>query len=215
MKSKAEGVCIYAFTRVEGHTTEQYIQRAVEEYLKSEQNRLLMPGNHAAELFAVARTEQGKPYFPNCREIGVSVSHSGKYVVCALAEGNIGVDIQERKPLAGESSEAYAKRLCVIAERFFHPAETDWVKEKPLTRFYEVFTAKESYVKYTGTGFDETLDQNCVLPQRGEKPSCAGTLNSVFWKSTIAEFWQMEYDSDYVLCLCAEHLPTPCVVRVW
>ena len=215
MKPEAEGVCIYAFTRIEGYATEQYIQKAADEYYKSGKSALLRQKNISAGLFAVARTEQGKPYFPNCREIGISVSHSGKYVICALAEGNIGADIQERKPLANESDEVYIQRLCRIADRFFHPAEAEWVKAKPLTRFYEIFTAKECYVKYTGTGFDETLDQNSVLPKIGELPSCAGISRPVLWQSAIAEFWQTEYDSDYVLCLCAKHVSDPCVVRIW
>ena len=48
------------------------------------------------------------------------------------------------------------RRYVNMAKRFFHEKEADYVQEKaPYQRFFRVWAAKESYVKYTGKGIDE------------------------------------------------------------
>lgn len=90
------------------------------------------------------RPPRGKPYFPDAAETRFSVSHSGAFWVCAVAAFEVGVDLQRHVDCpAGR-----------IARRFFHPDEADWLEAHP-DRFFDVWTAKEAYVKFTGRGIGE------------------------------------------------------------
>ena len=211
MRENAKEAYIYIYELLDKYSTQDYIKMAVKEYL-CYSDALLKDKMFSDELFDIKRTLEGKPYFPNCKEIGFSVSHSGKYIVCAFSQGNIGVDIEQKGRWADESDEEYSNRLIKIAERFFHPDEASVVKINPKTRFYEVFTAKESYVKFTGTGFDEKLGENFVLPEDKNFPSCHKCLESVYWKAGMANYWQSIIDQNYVICVCAEQMISPHVV---
>lgn len=78
------------------------------------------------------------------------------------------------------------------------------MKTDPIPRFYEVFTAKESYVKFTGSGFDETLSEHSVLPEHREMPSCHSS-GEVSWHADGVEFRQLVFKDDYTLCICTEN----------
>lgn len=88
----------------------------------------------------VKRTPSGKPCFVDRKGLFFSLSHSGAYVVCALAEEEIGVDIQqERRSL----SPGFIKRILHERE---DPDRTD------VSALFRLWTAKEAYVKCTGEG---------------------------------------------------------------
>lgn len=206
-------VCV--FDLLPAYSTQDYVRMAGTKCLNSECHTLFSGADHSEDMFEIRRTPQGKPYFPNMTEIGLSVSHSGSYIVCAFADGSIGVDIEGGQIYANESSEDFSKRLCTIADRFFHPEEAAYIREDPQVRFNQIFTAKESYVKMTGTGFDETLGNHSVLPEDVPMPSCHTGGEPVRWSSAEAQFWQTVYREDYTLCVCANALQTPysvCVV---
>ncbi len=212
MSGNVKDVCIYIFNLLDGYTTQDYIKTAAREYLKSQNEYPLKENNFSNETFTVKRTPAGKPYFPNCKDVGFSVSHSGEYIACALTHGDVGVDIQQKQKYADESEEAFSARLCRIAERFFHPNEATLVKTEPQVRFFEVFTAKESYVKFKGTGFDETLGEISVLPEDMGIPVCHSNDEPVTWNSNDASFWQTSVGSDYTLCVCTEKECRPQIV---
>lgn len=88
-------------------------------------------------------SERGKPYF----EFGspcFSLSHSGKYALCAASETEIGADI-----------EAPRENSAALAERFFTENEAAKVRraEEPDEEFCRLWVIKESYIKATGEGF--------------------------------------------------------------
>ena len=87
-----------------------------------------------------ALTENEKPYFPD-GGIYFSLSHCGKYAVCAVSDVPVGVDIE----LAREN----ALRL---SARFFLPDEAELVErsQSPETEFCRLWTLKESYIKAAG-----------------------------------------------------------------
>lgn len=88
----------------------------------------------------------GKPYLPGgpC----FSISHSGKYAVCAVADAELGVDI-----------EAPRENVARLAARFFTPAEALGIAQSsdPDKLFCEMWVKKESYLKATGTGLMGSL----------------------------------------------------------
>ncbi len=108
---------------------------------------------------ALCHDEKGKPYFESDSCIFVSISHSGKFCVAALSDGEIGVDIE---PMNGDE-----KRLLRLADRYFTRDEYEYVLEDTRRRFYEVWCAKESYVKYTGKGLSQGLSRFSILNLQG------------------------------------------------
>ena len=109
--------------------------------------------------------ERGKPFANVPFEF--NVSHSGEYVLCAVSEMPIGVDIEQIKPF----------RSGMVA-RYFTDTEAAYVwGDSPVPngnvtdfdtckRFYRVWTAKESYAKMTGTGISIDLKQIEFDPQK-------------------------------------------------
>ena len=82
----------------------------------------------------------GKPYLLGREDLFFSLSHSGKYVVCAVAECEIGVDIEPVSPIRP-----------AVVRRCFNEAEQAWIGEDA-ARFTRLWTMKEAYMKLTGTG---------------------------------------------------------------
>lgn len=97
---------------------------------------------------------RGKPYFAGAA-VHVSISHSNKLCLAAISDTEIGADI--------EYISNGTKRLTCLAERFFTKGESNYVKVAPRERFYEIWCAKESYIKYTGEGFSRPLSSFSVF----------------------------------------------------
>ena len=94
---------------------------------------------------------RGKPYLRE-QPFFFNLSHSGEYVVCALSDCEIGVDIQYQR--AQDSSR--------LAERFFHIREKELLeqagtKEEYRDLFYKLWTMKEAYGKMTGEGITAVI----------------------------------------------------------
>lgn len=89
----------------------------------------------------------GKPYLANI-PLFFSLSHSGSFVACAVADYEIGLDIQETRP--GPS--ALMRRCFSEEEREYVRASSD-----PAAAFTGLWCLKESYVKATGEGLRREL----------------------------------------------------------
>ena len=97
---------------------------------------------------------RGKPYF-DCNSVYISISHSHERCIVAISDREIGVDIEFRC--------SDSEKLIRLSKRYFTKNEAEYVKAQPCERFYEIWCAKESYIKYTGEGFSRTLTSFCVL----------------------------------------------------
>ena len=115
------------------------------------------------EVGEIARTDRGRPYFPQRRDLFFSVSHSGEYFVCAFSPSPIGVDLQEIGHLRSETPDSAVPRLKRMAKRFFHPSEAEYAEDDTYRRFFRVWTAKEAYVKLTGQGIDGDFREFCIF----------------------------------------------------
>lgn len=109
--------------------------------------------------------QNGKPFFPSVPGLFCSVTHSGGIWLCALSPAPVGIDLQEWQN----------RDIIKIAARFFHPDETAWLRENP-DRFFDVWCAKESYVKYTGDGLFPGLDSFSVIKEGGLSGSVHGAV---------------------------------------
>lgn len=90
--------------------------------------------------------EHGKPYAKDLA-VEFNISHSGDIVVCAVDDKPIGIDIEQIRPI----DLTVAKRICTDEELLYlfghTPTEQNFTyttDTKILTRFFELWTAKEA-----------------------------------------------------------------------
>lgn len=118
--------------------------------------------------YRFARGEKGKPFVAEREDVFFNISHSGVYVVCAVSDGEIGVDIEKR-----------SKARMEVAGRFFHAREVrelevaSGVEQDKL--FYDYWSVKESFLKYTGTGLTRPLNSFVVRFSDGKISLSEGT----------------------------------------
>jgi 4'-phosphopantetheinyl transferase len=95
--------------------------------------------------------EFGKPYLENYDEFHFNISHSGKWVVCAVSDKPVGIDVEKIKDINIK-----------IADRFFSKEEAEDLYKKEeserLKYFFDLWTLKESYIKADGRGLNIPLD---------------------------------------------------------
>ncbi|MDI9241453.1 4'-phosphopantetheinyl transferase family protein [Fusibacillus kribbianus] len=159
----------------------------------------LVRENSPEYIWHMARGIYGKPYFPAQPDLHFSISHSGDWWLCALSETPIGVDLQEHTKNRGEEEETAAARYGRMAERFFHPSEALWVCKNRYERFFMVWAAKESYVKYTGEGIGDSFGQFSVIPERPFSLSADGER---YWTAAGVCFCEREFPQGYTTCIC-------------
>ena len=96
----------------------------------------------------------GKPSIPQFPDFHYNLSHSGDWVVIAWGNDPVGIDIQEFS----------AKSTDALARRYFAPKEQEYLfsqasESARMDAFFRIFAAKESYVKYLGTGITKDFSK--------------------------------------------------------
>jgi 4'-phosphopantetheinyl transferase len=99
------------------------------------------------------KTENGKPYYENGPFF--NIAHSGKYVVMAVSEKEVGVDIEEN-----------IQKDFTALLRIFNEIEAKMIKEH--ADFYYLWCAKESLIKCTGSTINK-IKEVPSLPLNGLK----------------------------------------------
>lgn len=112
-----------------------------------------------AESIVFGKKEGGKPY-AKALAVEFNISHSGDMVVCAVDDKSVGIDIEQIRPIDLK----VAKRICTEEELLYlfgyKPTEEDYTyttNNEILTRFFQLWTAKEAYGKYLGKGIEVLL----------------------------------------------------------
>jgi len=105
--------------------------------------------------------KKGKPFLNGNDGIHFNISHSGKLIVCAVAESDVGVDVEEKR-----------KVNLSVAERFFSPGELEdlFKLDDPerMDYFFKLWTLKESFLKAIGSGLTRTLNSFTVRKSGNE-----------------------------------------------
>ena len=96
--------------------------------------------------------EHSKPFLHGRDDFQFSFSHAGGYVAFVCGKRSVGVDI-ERTDREKEN----------IARRHFTENEYEAIYTRKEKTFAEIWTAKEAYVKYLGTGLSKGLNTFDVL----------------------------------------------------
>lgn len=134
--------------------------------------------------------EYGKPFINHIHDFSYNISHSGKWVVIVYGSTEVGIDIEEIQ--TGKDD---------IADKFFTEEEKDFIYtatgEERSKRFTQIWTLKESYIKYLGTGLSTRLDSFSVNALDGVVTSENGKIqNGLRLKSYL-------FDTDYYLSVCS------------
>lgn len=130
----------------------------------------------------IARPPHQKPYFQNAPQLYFSVSHSQDLWALALSVLPVGIDVEYHRSCQRSS----------IARRFFHPLEQTALDKDSFSSFFKVWTAKESYVKYTGTGINDDFPTFSVANEDGLVEKLGDT-----------QFHFIPLDEHYTVCLCS------------
>lgn len=100
-----------------------------------------------------AYNTNGKPCLADRNDVYFNVSHSGNYVVCAVSDREVGVDVE-----VGSAIRPAVMRRC------FHPIEQVWIGEDS-ERFIRLWTMKEAYMKRIGSGLSlPPIDIHLSIP---------------------------------------------------
>jgi len=97
----------------------------------------------------------GKRYLHSHPEIQFNISHSGNWIACAVNDAPVGIDIERFRPF----NAAVANRYFRDDERQFIGADPDRMD----AAFCQVWTMKESYVKWQGKGLSTPLSSFSIL----------------------------------------------------
>ena len=137
--------------------------------------------------------EAGKPALAGGPEF--SLSHSGERVLCALSDEAVGADLQQLCPCNP-----------AMVRRFFSKAEAAWLEEQQERdlAFCLLWSLKESYVKFLGSGIAEThLDSFTVRIMSDGRAWIDGS---------DVKLWYSVCDG-YVMALCSHAYAEPETVR--
>ena len=101
----------------------------------------------------IGKGPQGKPYIKEAPSFHYNLSHSGHWAAIAWGSTPVGLDIETLNMGTGKEQ---------IARQYFTPDEQDYVFQGDdadrCPRFFQIWTSKESYLKYLGTGLHRALD---------------------------------------------------------
>lgn len=101
--------------------------------------RRVMEESGADAQSPVEELPAGKPVFSPENGIWFSLSHSGRYVLCAVSDNAVGADVQQMRKV----NLSIARRL--------HPGEQSWLEEqaeeKRRAEFFRLWARKEAWVK--------------------------------------------------------------------
>ena len=190
------------------------LQQAVESYCRKNGC-----GNPEDSAWEVRKTDKGKPFFVNQPGRYLSVTDSGRTRMIALGDCPVGIDLQLPETRGGKNR-TREEQCLVLAGRWFHPEESCWIAgaadfqtedgrcaRKSLQqinsgtgifsgvtgRFFQVWTGKEAYVKYTGSGIDRDFSRFSVMD-----PAFPAVLS---WFAVRAEDREGR-EKNALLCVC-------------
>lgn len=135
------------------------------------------------------KNKWGKPFLENFNQFHFNISHSGDWVVCAIGNFEVGIDVEKIQYIDLD-----------IPKRFFAKEEYDFLLNQDeynrVGYFYDLWTLKESYVKAVGKGLYIPLNSFSVNIKKNEiKLSTTSECNYFYFK-------QYDIDTNYKISVC-------------
>jgi 4'-phosphopantetheinyl transferase len=125
-----------------------------------------------------------------------NISHSGRHVVVAISDQNVGIDV-----------EAIKKDRRKIAQRFFTESEVEDMNSmggdgEQIRYFYQLWTLKESYMKAIGDGMTMSLS-SFAFNKKEAKFELLFSKYDMDW-----QFYSTIWGADAFLSICSKY-PEP------
>ena len=143
----------------------------------------------------ISYNEYGKSYIVDRPECHYNLSHSGDWVICGCSNHEIGVDIEKVKQIDFS-----------IAKRFFTHSEYAYLqkkdKQQQMNAFFDLWTLKESYIKYKGKGL--SIDLNSFEFQFEN-----GKFSLNLCDNSKLNFFKWEILLDYKISMCCKDNEKP------
>ncbi|WP_052675802.1 4'-phosphopantetheinyl transferase family protein [Paenibacillus sp. IHBB 10380] len=135
----------------------------------------------------------GKPFVEDAPAFHFNISHSGTWVVCAVDNQPVGIDIEEIKPINTE----LARLVFSDEEKATLEALTG---TEQLHYFYHIWTLKESYVKAIGLGLSHPLRSFSFQLHDGG----AASIEPLHLQERYS-FHRIDFQEKYKLSLCTSN----------
>lgn len=134
-------------------------------------------------------SEHGKPFLIEPGRIDFNVSHSGDWVVCAVNDNPVGIDVEIIKPID-----------LSIAKKFFSKNEyyslMNIDEHMRLKYFYMLWTLKESYIKAIGKGLSIPLDSFSI--------NINGEINATIDDKPVNYSFKLStVDENHIMAICS------------
>lgn len=140
----------------------------------------------------------GKPFLKGNCGLHFNVSHSEDWIVCALHDEPVGIDIERIRPV---------EPLEMAAQLFSDEEYKTLMIRSPEDRqhfFFDLWTLKESYIKAVGAGLSIPLKSFTVIfLEKGEIVVKSGN------KLTNWAMRRYDLDPEYKMSVCAAHKAFP------
>lgn len=139
-------------------------------------------------------TKYGKPLLLEPHNIHFNISHCEKYVVCAIDNNPVGIDIEKIETID----------FIDIANKFFTKDEANYIYpqseintlEESTNKFYEIWTLKESFIKCIGLGLSLPLNSFSVNFDKNENNK------RISFKGDTYFFEHFDIENEYKLSIC-------------
>jgi len=135
--------------------------------------------------------EFGKPFIKNMIDFKYNITHSGKWVAIVYGNTDAGIDVERIQ----KGREEIADFCFSEEEKLFIYNKAD--KYEQVKQFTKLWTMKESYIKFLGTGFSTNLDSFSINALEGVITNRDGEV-----KKDI-KVRSFQFDTDYYLSICS------------
>ena len=143
------------------------------------------------ENFRLHYNECGKPYFDETKFF--NISHSGDWIVIAIGKSETGIDIEKIKDGRNKAFESVFKQV----ENDYINSFPEYEQSKYIT---QIWTLKESYVKYLGKGILSELKNFSVDALSKKVMTSNGEILSDLKVDSIL------LEDDYYLSFCSKEI---------
>lgn len=183
--------------------SEERIQRASRFHFKDDSYRCIiagvllrycLPDTFESDI-AIDYNPFGKPRISNLEDFHFNISHSGSWVVIAYGHSNVGVDIER---INAEKLSILDWVLSNDERKYIYSASAD----QRFSRFIRIWSAKESYIKYLGTGLSTPMNSFSVSISK----RTVHDTNRIYNPSLCLN--SLQYTKDYFISICTEEKVT-------
>ena len=137
----------------------------------------------------IGEDQRGKPHLVNHPDIHFNISHSQQFVVCAISDQQIGVDIEVERMVSNDLAQR------IMTEKEFNQFQN---MENSVNYFFTIWTLKESYMKYTGEGLNMSFkSMNFEIKEDGVSSNLPEVKFHVFEYSKNCHVSVCTTDSEY------------------